>query len=170
MGFSSCGSGTQWLWHTDLVALPYVESSQTRDQTHVLCIGRWILNHWTTREVPGWIFNSIPQMFSRPLLNVKPRTGHWACRDKMCTVPLRVSLVIQWFRLHSSTVGSVGSSPGWGTKTPHATRYGPPKKKIQIVTFHRLGTVDWPLGPAALPCPLYPRQRGSVRSEPDAEM
>ena len=28
-------------------------SSLTRDQTRVLCIGRWILNHWTTREVPG---------------------------------------------------------------------------------------------------------------------
>ena len=26
--------------------------SQTRDQTHVPCIGRQILNHWTTREVP----------------------------------------------------------------------------------------------------------------------
>ena len=27
-------------------------SSQARDQTHVPCIGRWILNHWPTREVP----------------------------------------------------------------------------------------------------------------------
>ena len=27
-------------------------SSRTRDWTCVLCIGRWILNHWTTREVP----------------------------------------------------------------------------------------------------------------------
>ena len=26
----------------------------TRDQTHVPCIGRQILNHWTTREVPKW--------------------------------------------------------------------------------------------------------------------
>ena len=26
--------------------------SPTRDQTYVLCIGRWILNHWTTREGP----------------------------------------------------------------------------------------------------------------------
>ena len=26
-------------------------SSPTRDQIHVHCIGRWILNHWTTREV-----------------------------------------------------------------------------------------------------------------------
>ena len=24
----------------------------TRDQISVPCIGRWILNHWTTREVP----------------------------------------------------------------------------------------------------------------------
>ena len=24
-----------------------------RDGTHVPCIGKWILNQWTTREVPG---------------------------------------------------------------------------------------------------------------------
>ena len=28
-------------------------SSLTRDQTCISCIARWILNHWTTREVPG---------------------------------------------------------------------------------------------------------------------
>ena len=28
------------------------ESSQTRDRTRVPCIGRQILNQWTTREVP----------------------------------------------------------------------------------------------------------------------
>ena len=28
-----------------------MESSWTRDWTHVACIGRCILNHWTTREV-----------------------------------------------------------------------------------------------------------------------
>ena len=27
-------------------------SSLTRDQTHILCIASWILNHWTTRGVP----------------------------------------------------------------------------------------------------------------------
>ena len=27
-------------------------SSPTRDRTHVPCIGRQILDHWTTREVP----------------------------------------------------------------------------------------------------------------------
>ena len=29
----------------------HVESSWTRDQTYVPCIGRWILNHWPSREV-----------------------------------------------------------------------------------------------------------------------
>ena len=32
--------------------MQHVESSQTRDQTRVPCIARWILNHWITREVP----------------------------------------------------------------------------------------------------------------------
>ena len=35
-----------------LVTPKHVESSQTRDQTHVPCIGRQILYHWTAREVP----------------------------------------------------------------------------------------------------------------------
>ena len=30
-----------------------LESSHTMDPTHVPCIVRWILNHWTTKEVPG---------------------------------------------------------------------------------------------------------------------
>ena len=28
-------------------------NSPTRDRTHLPCIGRWILNHWTVREVPS---------------------------------------------------------------------------------------------------------------------
>ena len=28
-------------------------SSEIRDQIHIPCIGRWILNHWTTRKVPN---------------------------------------------------------------------------------------------------------------------
>ena len=32
-------------------------SSLTRDRTHIPCIAKQILNHWTTREVPScWIF------------------------------------------------------------------------------------------------------------------
>ena len=43
-----------------LVAPQLVESSWTRDGTHVPCIGRWILNHWTTREVLLKIFKRFP--------------------------------------------------------------------------------------------------------------
>ena len=42
----------QQLWFMGLVAPRHVGSSRTRDRTHVPCIGRSILNHWTTREVP----------------------------------------------------------------------------------------------------------------------
>ena len=31
--------------------MQHVESSQTRDGTRVLCVGRWILNRWTPREI-----------------------------------------------------------------------------------------------------------------------
>ena len=49
--------GFQYLRHTGLVALRHVGSSPTRNQTSVPCIGRWILNHWTTREVPHLLFS-----------------------------------------------------------------------------------------------------------------
>ena len=39
-GLSSCSSQAQWLWHTGLVALWHVGSSQTKNRTCVSCIGR----------------------------------------------------------------------------------------------------------------------------------
>ena len=54
-GFSCCRAQT--LEHKlssggaqTLVALGHVESSGTRDQTHVSCTGRQILHHWATWE------------------------------------------------------------------------------------------------------------------------
>ena len=46
------------MWCSGLVALWHVESPRTRDQTHVLCIGRQVLYHWTTREVPLCAFET----------------------------------------------------------------------------------------------------------------
>ena len=46
-------------WHTGSVALQHVGSSWTRRQICVPCIGRWIHNHWTTREVPCDSFLSL---------------------------------------------------------------------------------------------------------------
>ena len=49
---SSSRVQVQQLWCTGLAAPWSERSSQTRDWTCVPCIGRWILNHWITREVP----------------------------------------------------------------------------------------------------------------------
>ena len=43
--------GLQCLGHVGLVALWHVGSSQTKDRIQVSYSSRWILNHWTTREV-----------------------------------------------------------------------------------------------------------------------
>ena len=48
------GFSLQWLLllrGTGSVTLWQVDSSWTRDQTHAPCIGKWILNHWTTGEI-----------------------------------------------------------------------------------------------------------------------
>ena len=39
-----------------LAAPQHVESSPVRDQTHVPRSGKWILNHWTTKEVLEFFF------------------------------------------------------------------------------------------------------------------
>ena len=59
-GGSSCAAvgRTVWvqeLWRTGLAALRYVGSSGARNWTCVSCIGRRILNHWTTRVVPSCV-------------------------------------------------------------------------------------------------------------------
>ena len=54
LGFSGCGS--RFLEHRSIIVehglscSKAVGSSQTRDQTCVSCIGRWILYHWATRK------------------------------------------------------------------------------------------------------------------------
>ena len=69
-GLSSCSA-----WGSD--ALRHVESSQTRDQTRVPCIDRWILNHWITREVQGHsFFRCQPCTCSVLRLNASLRCAH----------------------------------------------------------------------------------------------
>ena len=79
LAFSSCRewgflpSGGSWTWHWSslscltaqalgcplsrlrhmgLVAPRHMGSSWTRNETHDACIHKWILKHWTTKEVP----------------------------------------------------------------------------------------------------------------------
>ena len=49
---------TQQLWRTGLAAPRHAGSSRTRARTRVPCIGRWILNHCSTREGPALFFFS----------------------------------------------------------------------------------------------------------------
>ena len=69
-GFSTCSMWVQKLGCRGLVTPWHVESLQTRDWTHVPCIGRWILNHWVTREFP-------PKYFKSPLIQ-------WICYLNGC--------------------------------------------------------------------------------------
>ena len=94
-GYSSCGAGASLCsgssccgsqavacrvvvaWCTGLVALQHVECFQARSGTRVPCTGRWIPNHWATRQVPllflvcllSWTISSLkgPWMFYSPL-------------------------------------------------------------------------------------------------------
>ena len=49
---SSCGA---WVF---VVPSMWDLSSPSRDQTHVPCIGRWSLTHWTTRKGPMYFLNN----------------------------------------------------------------------------------------------------------------
>ena len=51
VGHTLMWARAQELWILGLAAPWHVESFLTRDQTLISCIGRWILNHRTTREV-----------------------------------------------------------------------------------------------------------------------
>ena len=65
------------LWHAgNLVTLRHVESSWTRGQTSGACIGRQILNHWTTREVPYiYLCVELPNCFSEQVQHFAPPPG-----------------------------------------------------------------------------------------------
>ena len=68
-----------------------VASSWTRDWIYVSCIGRWILIHWTTREVPALsVFNMIAKKFKITFGTLEAATLSYICS---------VCLFI-WFSMH----------------------------------------------------------------------
>ena len=66
---SSCRLWDQQLWCTGLAAPGYVGSSLTRGQTCVSCIGKQMLNHWTTREVLKSLFFKSIHFSQSPFLS-----------------------------------------------------------------------------------------------------
>ena len=51
LGVFSCFGAQALEFRLNSCETPPMGSSQTRNQAHLPCIARWILNHWTTREV-----------------------------------------------------------------------------------------------------------------------
>ena len=64
------------MWHIGLLASQHVESSWTRDSTHVPCTGRQITLHCTTRVVQEAIFVTLALMADMP------REIHMARRNR----------------------------------------------------------------------------------------
>lgn len=66
--------GLQWLWYLGLVAPRHVESSRSRDQTHIPCIGNWIFNHCNNRQVqnPGFDSGSSLMFLNNHTSSVSP--------------------------------------------------------------------------------------------------
>ena len=109
-GFSSCGSQAQYSWFAGsrvqgLVASQHMASSWTRDPTCVSCIGRWILNHWTTKEVMGTSFIIFVLVHGcMGLVASQHMDSSWT-RDPTC-----VSCISQWTLNHWTTKEVTGTS------------------------------------------------------------
>ena len=104
----------QQLWCTGLVAPQHVGSSQTWDGTHVPCIGRWILNHWTIREVPDLGLNSSVHAQACPTL----------CNLLDCSPPgasvLRVfqTRILEWVAISHSRMHCLCAVWFWTSSVP----------------------------------------------------
>ena len=57
--------------------------------------------------------------------------------------PQGTLLAVQWLRLHASTAGGTGSTPGWETKIQHASWYGKKKKKKVLTIKEKIGNLDF---------------------------
>ena len=81
MGFSSCSMWAQYLWHTGLVVRRHVESSWTRDQTCVPCVGRQIPIHCITGKSRflEWLHENsfVRQDHLKPHLFIPPTNIYW---------------------------------------------------------------------------------------------
>ena len=80
-----------------------------RIKTTPTALEAWGLNHWSARKSPGDHFR----------LKVRSKQRHWDSSG-------RPVVKTSWFN-----AGGMGSTSGWGTKTPHAVQCGQ-KNKINF--------------------------------------
>ena len=55
--------------------------------------------------------------------------------DIFIPIPMGTSLVVQWLRLHTSTVGTMDLIPCWASKSLHAVRCGQKENKTKQNTM-----------------------------------
>ena len=74
------------MWHAGLVALPACGnlSSLSRDGSHILCIRKWIIYHWTTRESPSDDFFYIYQNYNYCLIKFSHVTFFVSFKKPLC--------------------------------------------------------------------------------------
>ena len=131
-----------------LVAPRCVESSWIRDQPRVPCFGKWILIHWTTRDVQM-------SSFSKALC-----PNRWGCswvgkaeRKGNVRVPLTalwwaslVAQIINNLPANAEDLGSIpgsGRSPGEGNSNPLLySCLGNPMHKRSLVGYSSWGCKD----------------------------
>ena len=118
-------------------------SSLTRDWTHVPCIARWILHHWTTE--PGksqpWVLNVDDCICLFTCVLFDSRFDKSSMRGN--------SLVVQWLRHNAPNARGMNSIPHQGTKILRAALQGQKKKKNSndtmrgIFSVQFLGLIHW---------------------------
>ena len=85
------------MWHTGLVVLWHVGLSCIRDQTHVLCIGRQVLYHWSTREAPKivWIRKLSTRNIALVSLQHKFPSNSWSKKRNLPPINLQFNSVTE---------------------------------------------------------------------------
>ena len=145
MGFSSCGTQArqsqlegsrvqaQQLWRMGLVAPPHVESSRTRDQIHVPCIGREILSclilyNIKSLKVLGYILRCMhTQSLSGVLFLATPWTG--ACLPPV--LGIFQARILEWVATSSSRGSPQSTSPAFaGGFFDHLAKWEAPHLKV----------------------------------------
>ena len=124
-GTASVGAWCQQLQLIGLVSLWHVKSSQTKDGTRVPCIGRQILIHCATREVPTWCswlgfsWRGVERTNAKPWKSVTSGSMRW-------NVEIRLHSVSEF-----NPENKYGGNHGRGGKFSRIERYGlyshPPK-------------------------------------------
>lgn len=87
--------------HAGLVALWHMGFSWTRNQTFVLCLGRWILNHWPLGKPSTSISYSATIKFIGPFCTLNRSFIHVLAVENICSQSYRGLLNVDSISLYT---------------------------------------------------------------------